>query len=222
MTRSLSKVPTHASFFDLDKTLLKGNSSSLFFRYLIKRKILPRRAFIYFPFYAIKFHFFNMSLHELHEKVFNRLLRGRSFDEIRQILCEFILHKLPEFWNDKVVDLLKRAQELGHYTVILSNAPSFLVEPIARLLKVDDFRATEYEVDEKGFFKRIRSILDGHQKAHFVKKLARKYKIAKSKLTAYSDSILDLPMLIEVDHPIVVNPDAKLEALSQENKWEII
>lgn len=214
--------PLKVSFFDLDHTLLKGNCSSLFFTYLIKRKVLPRRVYLYYPFYAIKYHLFNLSLPELHERTFDRLLKGRSLEEVKQVLLDFLTIKLPEFWNEKVVAILKRAQHLGHYTVILSNSPSFLVQPIAQLLQVDEFRATEYEIDEKGIFHKIRSILDGPQKAHFVRKLAKKFSLNRFDMTAYSDSYHDLPLLEAVDHPVAVNPDKKLLHISTAAKWEVI
>jgi phosphoserine phosphatase len=41
-------------------------------------------------------------------------------------------------------------------------------------------------------------------------------------VTFYSDSINDLPLLEAVEFPKAVNPDTKLELISQERGWEII
>ena len=40
--------------------------------------------------------------------------------------------------------------------------------------------------------------------------------------TFYSDSINDLPLLLEVSNPIAVNPDEQLRATCWEANWEII
>ncbi|MEX0961926.1 MAG: HAD family phosphatase [Simkaniaceae bacterium] len=216
------KTPQKISVFDLDHTLINGNCSSLFFLYLIKRKILPRRVLCYYPLYKLKFHIFGWSLQKLHERVFRKLLKGRSFIDVKQALCDFLLIKLPDIWNHSVIAYLKRAQHLGHYTVILSNSPSFLVEPIAKLLNVDECQATEYIVDELGFFQRISKILDGPQKAYFIKKIATKFSLGRGDLTAYSDSYHDIAMLEAVDHPVAVNPDSKLLHFSQKKQWKVL
>jgi phosphoserine phosphatase len=36
---------------------------------------------------------------------------------------------------------------------------------------------------------------------------------------AYSDSVSDLPMLEAVGHPVVVNPDARLQAIASQRSW---
>jgi phosphoserine phosphatase len=38
----------------------------------------------------------------------------------------------------------------------------------------------------------------------------------------YSDSINDLPLLEQVPHPIVVDPDPKLNAVAVERKWKVM
>jgi hypothetical protein len=39
---------------------------------------------------------------------------------------------------------------------------------------------------------------------------------------AYSDSISDLPMMEAVGHPVAVNPDSELDALSHERGWPVV
>ena len=43
-----------------------------------------------------------------------------------------------------------------------------------------------------------------------------------SGVTFYSDSINDLPLMETVEFPKAVNPDTKLEAISNERGWEVI
>ena len=40
--------------------------------------------------------------------------------------------------------------------------------------------------------------------------------------TFYSDSILDMPLLQEVEKPIAVNPDNELLRVSKDLGWEIL
>jgi phosphoserine phosphatase len=41
-------------------------------------------------------------------------------------------------------------------------------------------------------------------------------------ITFYSDSINDLPLLEQADHPVATNPDERLRALALERGWRIL
>jgi len=43
-----------------------------------------------------------------------------------------------------------------------------------------------------------------------------------SRVTFYSDSIIDLPLLEAVEFPIAVNPDQTLEEIARDRGWKII
>jgi HAD superfamily phosphoserine phosphatase-like hydrolase len=120
------------------------------------------------------------------------------------------------------VACLRLAQHLGHYTVILSNSPSFLVSAVAKFLGVNDWRATEYATDNQLRLTGISTVMQGEEKASFVKQLSKKFGIDRNDVTAYSDSILDLPFLLSAGKPIAVNPDKKLRRLSIEKNWNVI
>jgi phosphoserine phosphatase len=64
--------------------------------------------------------------------------------------------------------------------------------------------------------------MQGEEKASCVKEVAERLCIAKEKITAYSDSFLDLPLLLAAGRPIAVNPDRKLRRFSEEQKWPIL
>ena len=40
--------------------------------------------------------------------------------------------------------------------------------------------------------------------------------------TFYSDSINDLPLLEQVNHPVATNPDDRLRAIAQARGWRIL
>lgn len=114
---------------------------------------------------------------------------------------------------------LRRAQHLGHYTMILSNSPSFLVKAIAERLNVSDWKATEYEVDKEGRLCHIAHVLNGKDKAGQVRNIIRKLGLTKKNVVAYSDSFWDLPLLRCAGQAVVVNPDRKLQKISQQHNW---
>ncbi len=208
--------------FDLDHTIVSDNCSLNFCRYLVAKNVLPYSYFFYSFLYYIQHVFFGMSLGDLHRKVFDALLRGRSLDKFEENVIPFLEEYLPSGINPIVMAQLKLAQHLGYYTLILSNSPSFLVEKIAKFLKVNDWRATSYAVDKQRNLCHIASIMQGEEKALCVKEIADRLSIAKDKITAYSDSFLDLPLLLSAGTPVAVNPDRKLRRFSELQNWAIL
>ncbi len=210
------------SAFDLDDTLIEGNCSASFCRYLYGQGVLPVSTAILAFVYSIRHRFMGISLPDLHHSVFNKVLRGKPFEMLEKYIDRFVHEYIEKALYMPAFIRLKRAQQLGHYTMILSNSPSFLVERFAKVLGVNAFHASEYMVDENGCFNKIKKILEGKDKAHHIQKIAKKLGIFLEQITAYTDSVLDLAFLEMAGNPIAVNPDKKLRAISVEKQWSII
>ncbi len=207
------------SIFDLDHTLVRGNSSFAFCVYLIFKREVPFFTLFYALIWYIRHRYFGMSLTELHHRVFARILKGRSLKKIENYIDTFVRQYLPRAVNLVVLSHLRRAQHLGDFTMILSNSPSFLVSKVASVLGVDDWKATQYSVDANSCLSHVDSVLQGEEKAACVQEIIKTFKIEKKHVTAYSDSHLDLPFLLAAGTPIVVGPDKKLKVFSQIHQW---
>ncbi len=209
------------SVFDLDRTLVFGNSSFAFCQYLIARGVLSHRCMGYAAWCYVRHVYFGMPLKTLHEKVFERLLRGKSIKLLESHVAPFVEHYLSRHVNPSALACLRLAQHLGEYTLILSNAPQFLVSHFALALNVHEWHSTQYAVDAQNNLTEIQSILQGEEKAARVHEVMQRLKIAKSAVTAYSDSYLDLPLLLASGTPVAVNPDRKLREFSQQQNWAL-
>jgi HAD superfamily hydrolase (TIGR01490 family) len=210
------------AIFDLDRTIVADNSSLDFCHYLVKKHVLPFSSLIYSFFYYIKHLFFGVNLSDLHNKIFEHSLRGMSLEKLEENVGPFLEEYLFSQIYPPALAELRLAQHLGHYTLILSSSPSFLVEKIAQLLGVNEWRATQYAVDKEKKLCHITSIMQGKDKAFYAQEVASKLSIGKQQITAYSDSFLDLPLLLAAGSPIAVNPDRKLRRFSEANKWPIL
>lgn len=213
---------SHLTVFDLDKTIVSDNCSLDFCRYLVNKKVLPYSSLFYSIYYYLKHLLFGTSLKDLHNKVFEHHLRGKSIEMIEENVEPFLQEYLHSKFYLPVLTQLRLAQHLGFYTLILSNSPSFLVEKVAKFLGVNEWRATEYAVDKHQNLCHITSILQGEDKASCVREIAKKLALGKDKITAYSDSFLDLPLLLAAGTPIAVNPDRKLRRFSLQQQWSIL
>lgn len=157
-----------------------------------------------------------MTLATLHARSFSRLFQGRRFAEVQHHVDQFLNEKLESLLNPVVFNRLQEAQAQGKKIVLLSSSPDFLVEQIAKRLKIDEWKATPYHVDATGLFSGIGAIMDGEAKAYYVQKLVYQ------SLTIYSDSALDLPLLKMANQAIAVSPDARLKREALCNGWEIL
>jgi HAD superfamily hydrolase (TIGR01490 family) len=210
------------SAFDLDHTLVRSNSSLLFYRYLVSRGFYRPISLIGTMLYSVRHYFLNLTLTELHQKIFEKFLKGTPFQLVQNEVTEFLKKDFYRFLYLPTFNRLRRAQHEGHYTVILSNGPSFIVGPIAEYLGVNEWHSSNYSVDEKGNFSSVESILLGDGKAVCMEQLTHRLKTSAAKVTAYSDSDLDLPFLESAGSPVAVNPNSKLLKVSKEHSWEII
>ena len=213
---------TPISAFDLDHTLIEANSSLLFYQYLVREGVFHPLSLLRTLFYSIEHRFFNLGLLELHEKVFKRFLKGKPIQLVEEQVAKFLKEDFYRFIYYPSFSRLRRAQHEGHHTIILSNSPSFIVGPVARYLGVSHWCSSEYAINEKGDLDSVKSILLGEGKASYLKTLASKFKTDIKRVTAYSDSPLDLPFLSAAGTAVVVNPTQRMRKISQENYWEII
>lgn len=209
------------SFFDLDHTLLKVNSSFRFGVYLYRQKQFSFSTMIFITsFYWL--HLLGViSLQNVQRKIFNQIFLGRPFSGIDTLARSFLEKEFDQMQYSPVVNLLQRAKLEGHYTVILSSSPDFLVRLIAERFAVDEWGATVYSLDHQ-HFKFISEFMLGHDKARVVSSLAKRFNVSKEKITVYSDSHHDLPFLQMAGTAVGVNPNRKLRALCKQNNWQII
>jgi len=210
------------SAFDLDHTLVSTNSGLLFYRYLIERGFYRPTSILRTFLYSLRYYFFDLSLTELHEKVFERFLKGSALSKVEEEVEKFLKKDFFRFLYYPTLARLRLAQHEGHHTVILSNGPSFLVGPIAEYLGVSEWGSSVYSVDREGNFNSIDSILLGDGKASYIQKLTERFQTDLHKVTAYSDSIQDLPLLSIAGKAVVVNPNAKMKRISKERLWEVL
>ncbi len=210
------------SIFDLDRTLLKTNLSFKFYLYLYKKKIFNKKSIFEQIYFFIRFKYFNMSLRALHELIFNKSLKNKSYEDLIGHIDVFLDKYLDRLFYLPAIKKLQEAILNNHYIALFSSSPFFLVKPIANILKINEYKATLYDLDEESKFKKINLIVDGKQKAKYAQMLIEKLKITKDQLYVYSDSIEDLELFEIAANKIAVKPCKKLYKIAKKNNWEII
>lgn len=209
------------SLFDLDKTLIKGNCSYLFGRYLHRKGHLSTLSALY-PLSSYLLHTTGfLSLEGLHRQVFKTLFLNKPAAFYQTLAAEFFEGAFKTIVCQPVYERLLTAKEQGHFVAILSSSPDFMVQLFAQKFGVDAFYATDYLINE-GHFQALGTILDGPLKKKHAESLSHRLGVPLEHHSFYTDSILDLPLLQAVGKPIAVNPDKQLREISLTQRWEII
>jgi len=210
------------SIFDLDKTLLVSNSSYHFGSYLYKNGDVTTRNVLELIWNYWRHHKGNVSMFELHQCAFNMLFSGQQSTEINEHVTNFLELHLDKLIRRSILELLQKAQSGGEYTIILSSSPDFIVSKVAGALNVSEYKGTEYLIGRDGSFAQVGSIFCGRSKARYVEQLVKRLGVSEKRVTGYSDSFSDLPLLEVVGNPVAVCPDAKLKKHCQLHEWPII
>lgn len=210
------------SVFDLDHTLLKVNSSFKFGQYLYQKNVISTSEIFFSLLHYTRHKWLGLSIIDVHQKIFQQIFKGKSKREIERHTQDFIHAYLEEMFYKPALQKLLDAQIQGHYIVLLSSSPDFLVHPIAHQLNISDCQATKYTCDEQENFCSVSRVIDGFNKAEYVQLLAQKFQIPTTSITVYSDSYLDLPVLKMAGKAIGVVPDRHLRRVCIKHGWEII
>jgi len=211
------------ALFDLDNTLLDGDSDYLWGCFLVEHGIVDGEFYE-----AENRRFYNQYLQgslDIHEFLRFQLkpLAAHSRSQLEQWRDSYLTEKIDPILLSKAGDLLDQHRAKGHELLIITATNRFITEPIARRYGVPNLLATEPEI--------INGVYTGGVsgtpcfQAGKVERLQTWLQHNHQDLQGswfYSDSHNDLSLLEQVDHPVAVDPDDKLDSHARRLGWPII
>ena len=216
----------HLALFDLDNTLLAGDSDFEWTQHLLSKGILDRETFearnkeFYEQYKAGK-----LNIGEFLDFQLQSLARNSRAD-LEAWHDEFMAERILPMLNQKSRDLVKQHQENGDICALVTATNSFVTGPICRELHIDHLIAT-IAAQENGQFtgkpRGIPSFREG--KITRVESWLESIGLWWSSFERswfYSDSLNDLPLLSMVSDPVAVNPDDTLRAHAKAEGWMIL
>ena len=118
----------------------------------------------------------------------------------------------------EAITLVEAHRAAGHKLVIVSAASRYQVEPVARVLGIEEICCTRLEVEDGRFTGRlVAPLCYGEGKTLAARRAARQHRSSLENCWFYSDSSSDLPLLRTVGHPVAVNASDKLGAHARTN-----
>lgn len=211
------------ALFDLDNTLLGGDSDHAWGDYLCARGILDpveyqnRNDAFYQDYLAGKLDlqaYLNFSL---------EILATTEMAQLDEWHADFMRDCVEPIILPKALELLKKHRDAGDKLVIITATNRFITGPIAKRLEVENLLATECElVDGRYTGRSIDVPCFREGKVTRLRRWLEENDLNLQGSYFYSDSMNDLPLLEQVDNPVAVNPDPNLRAEAEKRGWPIL
>ena len=211
------------AIFDLDNTLLSGDSDHSWGSYLVEICAVDSAAYAGAndKFYA-QYQEGSLDINEF--LAFSlKPLADNSIETLTAWHKDFMQKKVMPMIGEKAKALIQKHKQAGHTLMVITATNTFVTGPIVEYLGIAHLLGTDPEMvdgEYTGNVVGIPTFQDGK-----VIRLNQWLDGSKECLSGsffYSDSINDLPLLQIVDHPVAVDPDSKLEAYANEHGWEVI
>jgi HAD superfamily hydrolase (TIGR01490 family) len=209
------------ALFDLDNTLLAGDSDFEWAQFLIDRGVLDREVYearnqAFYDQYKAG----TLDIREFLDFQLKPLSRHPR-KELDAWHAEYMAKRIAPMLRDSARALVERHRD--EVRVIITATNSFVTAPIARSFGIEHLIATDPEQRDgeftggvsgtpcfrEGKVERLQQWLQasGHDLAgsHF-----------------YSDSHNDLPLLEQVEYPVAVDPDETLREIASARGWPVI
>ena len=210
--------------FDLDNTILNGNSDYSWIKFMIDSgqvdhdEYTKRNEYFYEQYYQGSLDYDAWAEFAL------STFKDKTPEQLKGLLKEFLNSIIEPMINIYALRLLHEHSHDNDFMLLASTTNSLIVKPIAERLGFKHIIATDVEIIAGKYTGKMKgeSAL-GKGKLNKVKEWMSRNGFSNfENTTFYSDSINDLPLLLEVSNPIAVNPDEQLRATCWEANWEII
>lgn len=211
------------AIFDLDNTLLQGDSDYLWGVFLGDEGIVDA------DYYARENERFYREYRDGQLDIMEFLrfsLQPLSQHEPQQLYSwreKFIASRIQPIISQQSYDLVNRHRSQNDTLMIITATNAFVTEPIAELLGIEHLIATRPEMRDGRYTGRVDGIPSFQQgKVERLQQWLEAHDASLQDSYFYSDSHNDLPLLQRVDHPVAVDPDDKLRHYAETHDWPVI
>ncbi len=211
------------AIFDLDNTLLGGDSDALWGEFISEQGIVDadfyakenQRFYEEYQAGTLDIHeFLNFSLKPLSEHDMPRLSKLHQ---------RFMQDKIIPIMLPAAKTLLDEHRRQGHLLMIITATNRFVTQPIADLLGVDVLIATDPAIVDGRYTGAVAGVPCFQEgKVTRLHQWLEENNQQLENSWFYSDSQNDLPLLEKVDHPVAVDPDSALQQQANKQGWPVM
>jgi HAD superfamily hydrolase (TIGR01490 family) len=210
-----------AAFFDLDRTLVRVDTPRLYTRYRRHKGQATWRDSLQVAWWVLQYSAGVIDAPRVARKALQDFAGKEESWLIKTCDEWFPEYVLPEI-QARGRQIVESHREAGDLVAIVTAATSYVAWPVARELGIDHVVCSELEVQEGRFTGNvIEPLCYGEGKIIRAGRLLEQHELGFDKVTFFSDSITDLPLLSKVDVPIAVNPDRRLLRAARARGWQV-
>lgn len=211
-----------AALFDMDRTLIRKDSASLYTRYRRDIGAASLKDMAQVGWWAFQYTLGVIDAPRVAKKAlehFRGLDEKKLADSCRAWFKNYVLEHVMPAGREAV----ERHRKQGDYLAIVTGATIYAARPLADELGIETVLCSEVAVDADGRLtgETIEPLCYGEGKVVRSRRVAEQAGFRLEDATFYSDSITDVPLLAAVGTPIVVNPDRRLRREAARRGWRV-
>ncbi|HUP30660.1 MAG TPA: HAD family hydrolase [Usitatibacter sp.] len=211
------------ALFDLDNTLLVGDSDYAWAQHLIEAGVLDADEYdARNDWFYERYKDGTLDIHAFLDFQLAPLSHHPR-EQLDAWHADFMAKRVRPIIAPRAAEIVSRHRDA--LTAIVTATNRFITAPIARELGVEHLIATDIEEVEGRFTGKPRgkpNFREGKIDGVNGWLAARGERLEDFESWFYSDSLNDLPLLELVTHPVAVDPDPTLLAHAQRQGWEVI
>ena len=214
---------TKVAIFDLDNTVIKGQSQFEYIKYLYSKKIISKIKILSIAsfFLLYKSHLLPVT-DQLRERLYS-FFKGYNYEKLENECKNFYNDVLAKTIYSEARHEVKKCLSEGYECILCSASWKPIVDTVARGLGIQHVLATKLE--------KINGIISGRllgdsvygiNKQNMVISYCRARNLNLSQSRAYADHVTDIPLLHLVQEAYAVNPDRGVIKEAKFHKWPIL
>ncbi|MGB1800263.1 MAG: HAD family hydrolase [Gammaproteobacteria bacterium] len=211
------------AIFDLDNTLIGGDSDCLWGNFLSEQGYIDSDAYKkgHERFYE-QYTAGTMNIYEFLEFQL-KVLADNDRTQLEEWRKCFVEEKIKPIMLPKAIELINEHRDKNHELLIITATNRFITEPIANAFNIDNLIACEPEMVDGQYTGKVSGTPSFNEgKVTRLQEWLEKRGQEVEESWFYSDSHNDIPLLKEVDHAIAVDADEKLLEEAKKQNWPII
>lgn len=207
--------------FDVDHTITRGSTGRRFALAAAGRGILKLRNLAIIPLNYAAYRLGDGGA-SFFEGEFPAI-KGVELGVLEAISREVFDTRTRKALRPELLERIASIKAEGGSVVLATSSLDFIVRPLADYIGAEAVLASRLELKDGRCTGRLAgAALFGAAKRDAVLAFARSRGIALADSAFYSDSIHDLPLLLEVGEPVAVAPDRRLRREARSRGWPIL
>ncbi|MFO0591879.1 MAG: HAD family hydrolase [Polyangiaceae bacterium] len=221
MTSTVTPRP-RAALFDMDRTLLRVETVSLYVKHQRRMGEATLWDAIKASYWLLQYTFGILDAPKVAEKVLVGLA-GMPETVLAARCDDWFLEYVERHITDEGRRTVERHQKAGDVCAIVTAASPYAARPLGRILGIEHVVSSEFDVDGKGIFTGRVSppLCIGTGKVTRAQALADRLGFSLDDAIFYTDSVQDLPLVERVGEAVCVNPDPRLGRIARKRGYRI-